>query len=90
MSYRDEATRIFDSAKNELLYAKDQNATLFFCVETAQSSEGDDITFFEEGKVVMNAELETLAQLITNECGQDFVNYGISIHHMRTWFDLKD
>ena len=90
MSYRDEATRIFDSAKNELLYAKDQNATLFFCVETALSSEGDDITFFEEGKAVMNAELETLAQLITNECGQDFVNYGISIHHMRTWFDLKD
>lgn len=82
MSYRDSAEKIYDVAKDELEYAESVNKSLFLCVET-YSTEGDSVSFFEEGKNYMNQELYNLRKKIKE-------GYGISVHHINTWYDLKD
>ena len=81
MSYRDSAEKIYDVGKDELEYAKSVEKSLFLCVET-YSTEGDNVSFFEEGKIYMNQELQKLREKLGD-------GYGISVHHIKTWFDLK-
>lgn len=90
MSYRDNAERIFDCAQNELEYSNNLNKKLFLCVETSASSETENVTFYEEGKAYMNQELETLKDIISSNYGEQFQNYGFSIHHMKSWYELID
>ena len=47
-----------------------------------KSNEGDNVSFQEEGKEVMKQEIEKLRKIIPN-------NFGIAIHHIKSWFDLK-
>lgn len=81
MSYRDSAEKIYDVGKEELEYAESINKPLFLCVET-YSTEGDSVSFFEEGKDYMNQELVDLRKMLKD-------GYGISVHHIKTWYDLK-
>lgn len=89
MSYRDSAEQIYSLAEDELAYANGQSKKLFLCVETGLSNEGENITFFEEGKAVLNDELEKLQETIKTNFGENFSNFGISVHHMSAWYDLK-
>jgi len=82
MSYRDSAAAIRDIAKDELEYAKSIGKKIILSVET-YSTEGDKVSFLEEGKIKMMAELQTLKE----EFGDSI---GLSIHHIKTWYDLKD
>lgn len=82
MSYRDSANAILDIAKEEISYAKAQNKQLVLCVET-HSTEGDKVSFQEEGKMFMMEEINKLKKEIPN-------NFGIAIHHIKTWQELKD
>ena len=82
MSYRDDAQSIYDISKDEIEYAKSVNKTLNLGIET-NSSEGDKVSFQEEGKQIMYNEIENLRKLIPS-------NFGISIHQIETWKDLKD
>lgn len=79
MSYRDTKDGIIKSAKEEIEYAKANNKKLVLCVET-YSTEGDNVSFYEEGKTVLNNVLKELE----NESS------GIAIHHIKSWYDLKD
>ena len=90
MSYRDSAEQIYSLAEDELDYANKQNKKLFLCVETAESSEGENITFFEEGKRTLDDQLEKLQKIIKTNYGENFSNFGISVHHISAWYDLKD
>ena len=91
MSYRDEADRILSSAIDEMKYSNEVNKKIFLSVETSdQSAEDENISFFEEGKLFMNGELEKLKTLIAEEFGNVYKGYGFSIHHMRSWYELKD
>lgn len=82
MSYRDTATDIFDVSKEEIEYADSIGKSLVLGVET-YSTEGDRVSFAEESKNKMYEELSTLSSLVSK-------NTGITIHHIRTWYDLKD
>lgn len=82
MSYRDTAQAIFDKAKDEIEYATQQNKTLNLGVET-KSSEGDKVSFMEEGKIYMNEQLDILREMLPT-------NFGIVVHHIKTWHDLPD
>lgn len=82
MSYRDTVDAILDISKEEIAYADQQKKPLVLCVET-YSNEGDKVSFGEEGKQVMQEEIRKLRQEIPED-------YGISIHHIRTWYELKD
>ena len=81
MSYRDSAEKIYDVAKEELTYAESVNKTITLSVECG--TEEDAVTFMQEGKQVLNNELEKLKSFVPN-------NTGICIHHIKTWFNLQD
>ena len=82
MSYRDSYNEIFKCAEDEIKYAASVNKQINLGVET-QKLEDNYITFFEEGKNFMYQELDRLKQ-ITN------YNFGIAIHHIKSWYELKD
>lgn len=81
MSYRDSAEKICNFAKDEIDYATKNNKKLILGVET-QDVNDSIVSFFEEGKEFMNQELKLLRELIPK-------NFGIAIHHIVSWFDLK-
>lgn len=81
MSYRDSAEKIYDVAKEEIEYAKVNNKTLNLSVETSQN-EDDIVTFYEEGKDYMMNELSKLRDMIPK-------NFGIAIHHIKSFYELK-
>lgn len=82
MSYRDTAESIYNVAKDEIEYAVKIGKTLNLGVET-KSSEGDKVSFQEEGKTYMYNEIEKLRELVPE-------NFGIVIHHIKNWKNLKD
>ena len=82
MSYRDSSQGIINVSKEEIEYAKENNKTIFLGVET-KSNEGDHVSFQEEGKKIMMEEIEKLKKEIPNY-------FGISIHQIKTWYDLID
>ena len=82
MSYRDTAEKIYDVAKEEIEYATSLNKSLVLGVETL-SSEGDNVSFMEEGKEYMNGEISKLRELIPSYMG-------VCIHQIKTWHDLPN
>lgn len=82
MSYRDTSQAIYDVAKDEMEYAVKQGKTINFGVET-KSSEGDNVSFMEEGKNAMMREIERLRKLILPSCG-------VVVHQIYTWYNLQD
>ncbi len=82
MSYRDSAQKIYDFAKDEINYAKSTNKKINLGVET-QDVKDDNVTFFEEGKKYLKQEINILRNIIPT-------NYGIAIHHIESWYNLKD
>lgn len=81
MSYRDNAQNIYNVAKEELDYANLNNKKIFLGVETG--NEEDIVTFKEEGKTFMYNELYKLNTMINS-------NFGLSIHHIKTWKELAN
>ena len=82
MSYRDTAEKIKEKAIEELNYAKSLDKIIVLSVESS-SSEGDNVSFLEEGRSVMIGELQKLK----SELGDSI---GLSIHHIKSFKDLKD
>ncbi len=82
MSYRDTAQKIYSVAEDEINYATQTHKTLILSIETKEN-EDDFVTFFEEGKEKLNQEIKTLKEMLPT-------NFGISIHHVKSWYDLID
>lgn len=81
MSYRDNGEKIIEVAKEELAYAKQENKKIFLSAETSEQE--NMLTFFEEGKEYLYSQIE----LLKNFVNQDF---GFAIHHIKSWYNLKD
>ena len=82
MSYRDTASSMYDVSKEEIIYAKENNKTLYLAAET-YSTEGDNVSYYEEGNNYMINELESLKKMLP-------LNFGIAIHNIKSWANLKD
>ena len=80
MSYRDSADKIYDCAKEEVLYAESIGKTLNLGVETGENE--DIVTFFEEGAEYMYAQLDALRQMIPS-------GFGTVVHHIKSWRSLR-
>jgi hypothetical protein len=85
MAYRDSAEMIIDLVKNEVALSGKYNKGLVVGVETGQTSEGDSISFFEEGEIYMNHELEK----VTNHYKGIPGFKGIAIHHVGSWMTMN-
>lgn len=80
MSYRDSAEKILDCAEEEINYAKSQGKPLNLSVETGENE--DIVTFYEEGNSFMMNQLSIVRSAIPN-------NFGIAIHHIEDWKELR-
>ena len=81
VSYRDNYQDIYSISKDEIEQAKENNKKLFLGVET-KSDEGDNVSFQEEGKKVMEEEFANIRGLIPSD-------FGVAIHYIKTWYNLK-
>lgn len=85
MSYRDKAADILSISEEELAAAANTDCRVVCGVET-HSEEGDGVSFMEEGKRKMYAELVTLYRTLS---GKEKA-YGIAVHYLNTWYDLPE
>ncbi|AZK47635.1 hypothetical protein [Paenibacillus lentus] len=86
MSYRNSASAILDLAKQELEEAGNLCKHIYTGVETKYSSEGDHVSFYEEGYDYMNEQLLYLDQL-----GRNYPSFaGIAIHDLVGMMDLAN
>ena len=60
MDYRDDAAGMLDMAANELRYASEVNVPIILAVETREVTEGEYVSFYEEGLTAMNTALRTV------------------------------
>ena len=81
MSYRDNADKIYSVASQELAYASSVNKTIILSVECGK--EEDVVTFYEEGKTVLNTELNRLYPMLPQYTG-------MAIHNITSWYNLAD
>jgi hypothetical protein len=89
MAYRDRvdgSNSISSLVPNELAMAEALGKKIVLAVETKQSSEGDFVTFYEEGKAHMNGELEKLTALLSSHPSYA----GTAIHSYEYWKALKN
>ncbi|MCF3111567.1 hypothetical protein LL912_22465 [Niabella sp. CC-SYL272] len=84
MSYRDTAAKMYEVSKEEIAFSTSLTKQIFLGAETAPSAEGDVVSYAEEGKAYMYSELQKLGTL----CGN--ADYGVSIHHITSWYKLKN
>ena len=82
MSYRDTKDAMYDVSKEEIAYAKETNKIVCLGAET-YSTEGDHVSYLEEGSRYMMNELTELKKMIPS-------NFGIAIHHIKSWKNLKE
>lgn len=78
MAYRDTAGAITDIISNEVRMAQNAGKTLIVGVETGASSEGNFITFHEEGKAYMEGELAAVGG-----------SHVFAIHYLESWMNMK-
>lgn len=83
MSYRDSYDKILSVAQSEFDYAKSKNKLIFLSVETKNLGDGNNnVTFYEEGFSYLSSVISELDNTLPE-------NVGISIHHIRTFRELK-
>ena len=82
MSYRDSAQSIYDVSEEEIEYSTSVNKILILGIET-KSDEGDSISFQEEGQDYMYNEIINLWKLLPSE-------YGVAIHNIKSWYEMKE
>jgi len=88
MAYRDRAkgsNSISSLVLQELRWADQLGKKVVVAVETKQSTEGNFVSFYEEGKAHLNAELSKLPVLMSSH--PSFA--GIAIHSYEHWKTLK-
>lgn len=81
MSYRDTADSIINVASDELKYAQSIGKQIILSVECS-SDEGDNVSFAEEGRTVLKDELSKIKQGLNDKVG-------VSIHHIKSFYDMK-
>ena len=87
MSYWDTATGIYTRIEDEIVFAKKYNRRLNASIESIYTEEGPGLSFAEDGKGVMAAQMTLLRQMLDNVEG---LKFGLSVHHVYTWYALQE
>jgi hypothetical protein len=83
MSYRDTAEMMYHVAKEEIAYARLVNRSIMLGAEL-YSEEGDHVSYMEEGRTYLYRQLDLLKDSL------NFLQSGVAIHHIATWYELRD
>jgi hypothetical protein len=84
MSYRDTAASMYETAEKVVECARRKNKPIMLGALTREVPEATNVSYFEEGNRGLYEPLEAL---------KDIVNYpkaGVAIHHIETWYDLRN
>ena len=87
MSYRDRAENILEFGKAGWSHAKGK-CKVVYGVECIYTDEGPGVSFAEDGRRALASQLSKLNRLLSQQVPDG--NYGIAIHHMRTFYQLQD
>ncbi|TSI04752.1 amidase [Lysinibacillus sp. BW-2-10] len=84
MAYIDSDKQIINQTKLEMFYSLKWKTPITIAVETIDSHEGDDVTFYQEGERSMNRVLLQVKEFYQKN------NYhsGEAIHHVDSWMTL--
>jgi len=86
MAYRNTASGangINALVKTEIQYANNAGKAINIGVETGESSEGANISFYEKSKSYMNSELAKVAKAYPQE------NINFAVHYIETWMQIR-
>jgi hypothetical protein len=84
MSYRDTAEAMYETAKEEVAYARQKNKSIMLGAETGKDPQFDFVSYFEEGRRYLYEQLEALKGIL------NYPEAGVSIHHLKTWYELHE
>lgn len=85
MAYRNTAEAIIQIAQTEIDYATKVNKKVVIGVETLQSSEGEQVSFYTKNRAFMNDALATVSSTLNASSGFG----GIAIHYYNSWKELQ-
>ena len=88
MSYRDTAKEVYAMAETQRIAANAAGTKIVYGVETGDDGEGDHVDFSAESKAILYAELSSL--FVRLETEPPVGGGGFAIHHMQTWYNLRD
>ena len=88
MSYRDTAKEVYAMAESQRIAANAAGTKIVYGVETGDDGEGDHVDFSAESKEILYAELSSL--FVRLEIEPPVGGGGFAIHHMQTWYRLRD
>jgi len=82
MAYQDSAKKTHELAKPELEFAKSVNKQIILGAETGRWDEDPEISYYGKGRAYFYEQLYKLHNLV------DYDNYGLSIHHISSWYSM--
>jgi len=83
MAYRDSAAESYELAKPELDFAKSIHKQIVLGVETGRLEKDPHISYYGKGRYYFYEQLYELNGLA------DYVNCGLSIHHISSWYLMQ-
>lgn len=85
MSYRDQAQAVIDITESKLTLADALGKKIFVAVETNPTSEGLYLTFYDDGRAVMEEQIAEIDHLLSLHPSYA----GIAVHDYTGWRNLK-
>lgn len=85
MAYRDSSMGVIEISKAQMDLSKKYKVKATIAVETGKSSEGDFVTFYEEGQTYMYNQL----RIVANKYNKSNAFDGVAIHYLNSWMNMK-
>lgn len=85
MAYRDTATGIINVSQTQMNLCAKYNVKATIAVETGKSNEGNNITFYEEGRTTMYNQLN----IVVNNYIKNSAFDGVAIHYLYSWMEMN-
>ena len=82
MAYQDSAAKTCELAFLEIEYARSLNKQIIIGVETGRVDKEPEISYFGKSRAYFYKQLRVLNNLV------DYSNYGLSIHHISSWYPM--
>ena len=80
MSYRDTAQKTYEASKKEVAFAGSLGKQIILGAETGRVDETPEDSYYGKGRDFFYEQLHELHQLV------EYGNYGLSIHHIGSWY----
>jgi hypothetical protein len=84
MSYRDTAESMYETAMEIVECARRKDKPIMLGALAREVPEATNVSYFEEGNRGLYEQLKALKAIV------NYPKAGVAIHHIQTWYDLRD